>query len=129
MSVIDASVMVVGLTLPDGLTPGVREVLDGRLQVPAVFAAEVTAAIRKLVLRRALTPESAADARLRLRNARLRLHPFRFYEERVWELRDNLTVYDAWYVAIAERLGQPLLTTDAGILRAPGLRCELIDAR
>jgi predicted nucleic acid-binding protein len=57
------------------------------------------------------------------------LHTFEPYADRVWELRNNLTVYDAWYVAIAERLRQPLLTADAGILGAPGLRCELIDAR
>jgi predicted nucleic acid-binding protein len=57
------------------------------------------------------------------------LHPFGPYADRVWELRENLTVYDAWYVAVAERLGQPLVTADAAILGAPGLRCELIDAR
>ena len=46
-----------------------------------------------------------------------------------WTLRDNLTYYDALYVALAARLGYPLLTADARLARAPGLPCavELID--
>jgi predicted nucleic acid-binding protein len=129
LSVVDASVMVFAISDPDGLRLDVSDLLTGRLQVPAVFPAEVTSGLRGLVIRRAITPESASDARQRLRKARLRLHPFRYYAERVWELRNNLSVYDAWYVALAERLEQPLITRDAAILRAPGLRCALIDAR
>lgn len=121
--------MVLAIADPDLLARGVREVLTGRLQVPAMFPAEVTSGLRGLVIRRQITLEAASDARQRLRRARLRLHPFRYYDERIWELRNNLTVYDAWYVALAERLGQPLVTRDAAILGAPGLRCELIDAR
>ena len=44
---------------------------------------------------------------------------------RVWELRSNLTTYDASYVALAERLGCTLVTLDARIARAPGLRCQV----
>lgn len=44
---------------------------------------------------------------------------------RIWELRDNLTPYDAAYVALAEALGATLLTADARSTRAPGLRCEV----
>ena len=43
--------------------------------------------------------------------------------DRVWELRDNLTTYDAAYVALAEAIDCPLVTADARISRAPGLRC------
>jgi predicted nucleic acid-binding protein len=42
---------------------------------------------------------------------------------RCWELRENLTVYDASYVALAEALEVPLLTADARIARAPALKC------
>lgn len=121
--------MVFAITDPDRLALDVSDLLSGRLQVPAMFPAEVTSGLRGLVIRRAITPELASDARRRLRIARLRLHPFRYYAERIWELRNNLSVYDAWYVALAERLGQPLVTRDGAILRTPGLRCELIDAR
>ena len=46
-----------------------------------------------------------------------------------WRSRDNLTYYDALYVALAARLGFPLLTADARLARAPGLPCavELVD--
>lgn len=117
--------------LSDGhrLPSAVRGLPGGRLQVPAIFLAEVTSGLRGLLLRHAITLEDASVARQRLRRTRVRLHTFEPYADRVWELRNNLTVYDAWYVAIAERLGQPLVTADSGILAAPGLRCELIDAR
>jgi predicted nucleic acid-binding protein len=44
---------------------------------------------------------------------------------RVWELRENLSVYDATYVALAEALGCDLLTADARITRAPRIRCNI----
>jgi len=44
--------------------------------------------------------------------------------DRVWELRGNLTPYDAAYVALAERLRIPLLTADQAIAAAPGVRCK-----
>ena len=49
--------------------------------------------------------------------------------EVAWTLRNNVTYYDALYVALAARLGYPLLTADARLARAPGLPCavELID--
>ena len=45
--------------------------------------------------------------------------------DRIWELRDNLTAYDAAYVALAETIECPLVTADARISRAPGLRCAV----
>lgn len=44
---------------------------------------------------------------------------------RVWELRDNLSAYDAGYVALAEALGCTLVTADARVSRAPGVRCSI----
>jgi predicted nucleic acid-binding protein len=45
--------------------------------------------------------------------------------QRCWELRHTVTVYDAAYVALAEALAIPLLTADARLSRAAGLRCEI----
>jgi predicted nucleic acid-binding protein len=45
--------------------------------------------------------------------------------QRCWELRSNLTVYDAAYAALAEHLNVTLLTADIRLSRAPGLRCEV----
>lgn len=44
---------------------------------------------------------------------------------RIWELRENLSAYDAAYVALAERLGCALITADARLSRAPGIRCAI----
>ncbi|MGH7868477.1 MAG: type II toxin-antitoxin system VapC family toxin, partial [Candidatus Dormibacteraceae bacterium] len=52
-------------------------------------------------------------------------HPLMPLLDRVWELRENLTAYDAAYVALAERLGVSLLTADTGIARAPKIRCKV----
>lgn len=49
--------------------------------------------------------------------------PSRALWPRAWELRTNLSAYDALYVALAEQLNAPLLTADARLARAPGLRC------
>ena len=54
------------------------------------------------------------------------LFPFAPFAERVWTLRHNLTSYDAWYVALAEALGCPLLTLDARIGRAQGPSCGIV---
>ncbi|MBA2239982.1 MAG: PIN domain-containing protein [Solirubrobacterales bacterium] len=43
----------------------------------------------------------------------------------MWQLRENLSAYDATYVALAEALGCPLITADARLSRAPGLRCPV----
>ena len=45
---------------------------------------------------------------------------------RIWDLRDNLTCYDAAYVALAETMEAPLVTADARLSRAPGIRCEVV---
>jgi predicted nucleic acid-binding protein len=52
-------------------------------------------------------------------------YPMQPLQARVFELRDNLTAYDAMYVALAERLGVPLLTDDAELAGAPGHRAEI----
>jgi predicted nucleic acid-binding protein len=45
--------------------------------------------------------------------------------DRIWELRSNLSVYDAWYVALAEALGTELFSTDQRLASAPGPRCPI----
>ena len=45
--------------------------------------------------------------------------------ERCWELRANVTVYDAVYVALAELLDAPLVTADRKLANAPGIRCQV----
>ncbi|MXY05905.1 MAG: type II toxin-antitoxin system VapC family toxin [Gammaproteobacteria bacterium] len=54
------------------------------------------------------------------------MFPFAPFAERVWALRGNLTGYDAWYVAVAERFECPLLTLDRKLSRATGPMCEFL---
>jgi predicted nucleic acid-binding protein len=92
---------------------------------PHLIDAEVTHAVRGLLLRRAVEPE-AADLMMRawprLGVVRFAMHPL---VRRMWELRANLSAYDATYVALAEELGCPLLTADARLAGAPGVRCDV----
>lgn len=92
---------------------------------PALLPAEVASAIRGLHLGGDLREDIAAAALDRLRRLRIQLHDFAPFAERIWELRRNATVYDAWYLAIAEHLGTPLVTTDAKLAAIPGARCTV----
>ena len=127
MSVLDASVYVEALTAatPLGDAARARVAAPGRWHAPALLPAEVVSAIRRLVLHDRITTRVADAARGRLLATRLVLHPFAPYADRVWELRDTLTTYDAWYVAVAERLATTLVTTDGPIARAPGPTCRI----
>ena len=52
--------------------------------------------------------------------------PHRPLLPRCWELRENVSVHDAAYVALAQVLDAPLMTGDAPLARAPGLACEVV---
>lgn len=95
------------------------------LSVPAIFPAEVTSAVRALALRGAVSPGRARAAVSSVASVRAELYPFAPFLARVWELRENLTVYDAWYVALAETLGTTLLTADLRLASATGPRCPV----
>lgn len=53
----------------------------------------------------------------------IELFAFQPFESRIWELRHNLSAYDAWYVALAESTELPLVTLDEALVHAPGTRC------
>ena len=127
MSVLDASILTEALTANTPLGEAARQRLerDRRWDGPAILTAEVLSAVRGLVLGSRLGDEGAEFARARLRRTRLRLHSFAPFERRVWELRENLTVYDAWYVALAERLETTFVTTDSRVADASGPRCPI----
>lgn len=67
----------------------------------------------------------AVAALEQVRRVRTLQYPFEPFAQRVWELRDNLTVYDAWYVALAEWLGTDLVTGDERLTNARGPRCPV----
>jgi predicted nucleic acid-binding protein len=99
--------------------------VDEQVQVPALVDTEVANALRTRVR---LGQVSAADGWRLLDAYRwmavTRHNVFAMFD-RIWELRDNVTAYDAAYVALAEAIECPLVTADARLSRAPGLRCAV----
>lgn len=126
MIVVDASVIVTGLADdgPDG--DRIRTRLRGeRLAAPHVIDLEVGSAWRRLVAAGALDERRAQLALADLDSLRLERSPHAPLLARCWNLRDNLTIYDAAYVALAEFMDVPMLTGDARLAAAPGIRCEV----
>jgi predicted nucleic acid-binding protein len=73
-----------------------------------------------------LSREEAAEALAEALALEIHYWPVQGVVDRVWELRHNVTIYDASYVALAELLDAPLLTIDERLTRAPGPRCEFL---
>lgn len=125
--VIDASAVVAWLLDASGTGARVAEQLSGAdLAAPSLLPAEVTSALRRAEMSRELDPHTSGGALWRGLALPVSLHAFAPLAARIWQLRHVVTPYDAWYVALAEGLGVPLLTLDARLARAPGLRCEIV---
>ncbi len=92
---------------------------------PHVLDLEVASALRGLVRRGELAEPIARSGLRHLAVLPIARVPHEPLLERCWELRDNLTVYDAAYVALAEATGATLLTSDQRLAQAPGIRCKV----
>jgi len=130
MIVLDASALVeLLLGTEQGRSIGARIADPGLgLHVPHLADVEVAQALRRYVREGELEPDSAALALENLRSLDLERHAHEPLLDRVWALRENLTAYDAVYVALAEALDTTLLTCDGRLSRAPGVsrRVELV---
>ncbi|WP_405084734.1 type II toxin-antitoxin system VapC family toxin [Microbispora sp. NBC_01389] len=106
-----------------------RQRLARRLHAPALIDVEIASVVRgHLITGKPEVRISGARARTMLeRYAQLRIvrHPMLPLQPRALELRDNLTAYDAMYVALAEALEVPLLTDDAKFAGSTGHRAEI----
>ena len=87
---------------------------------------ETSNILRRLERAGEISRLEAASAYRDLLRLDLTLFPFAPFAECIWELRSSLTSYDAWYVALAEALGGPLVTLDAKLGPATGPKCEII---
>jgi predicted nucleic acid-binding protein len=124
--VVDASILVTALA--DDGTDGdlARLRLRGeRLTAPCLIDVEVAAAWRRLASLGQLDDRRVRLAMRDLLDLRLERVLHGPLLERCWELRGNLTIYDAAYVALAELLEVRLLTADGRIRSAPGPRCPI----
>ena len=122
MRIVDAGV-VVGL-LVGGIDH--ERLGDDELGAPHLIDSEVTHALRGLVRRSALSEDQGGVALRGFMALTLTRFPVTALRGRMWELRHNLSGYDATYVALTEATGATdLVTTDARLARAPGPRCRI----
>ena len=123
--VIDASTLVAALTdqIDDG--PWALDQLEqAPFAAPMLLPAETTNILRRLELADQISRLESTASQREISRFDFELYPFAPFADRVWELRFNFTAYDAWYVALAETLGWPLVTLDRKMAGAGRTRCE-----
>jgi predicted nucleic acid-binding protein len=116
--VVDASAAVAALL---NAGPARRALADEQIHVPHLIDSEVANALRRASVDTGAA-WTALDAWRRLGMTR---YPAHSLLDRIWELRNNLSAYDATYVALAELLGCSLLTADGRLAGAAGIRCPV----
>jgi len=122
MIVVDASAALFALV---NSGPARRTIAGEQLNAPHLIDTEIVSGLRRQVAAQAM---GAADARAIVdvwQALGISRYPSVATLGRIWELRENLSAYDASYVALAEALDCSLLTGDRRLARAPGIRCAV----
>jgi predicted nucleic acid-binding protein len=124
--VCDASALVA--VLLDGGPDGrwaTQAITEAELLAPALASFEAANVIRRHELAGLVSSDQAAQAHADLLDLVIEHWPYDLLASRAWELRENLSIYDATYVALAELADATLVTLDRRIGGAPGLRCTV----
>jgi predicted nucleic acid-binding protein len=126
--VLDASAAVAMLTDsgPEGEWATALVTAAARLAAPDLMPFEAGNILRRQAMAGILVSSAATLAHRDLTSLRLELCPYAALAERAWALRENLTIYDATYVALAELLAVPLVTLDGRLARAHGPHCPIL---
>jgi predicted nucleic acid-binding protein len=125
MTVVDASVMADALRGAGGPAAAAISTAATPLGAPELLDLEVASAYRRLAAAGTLDPRAAEQLLGRLRLLPLERYGHAALLPRIWELRTDMSVYDAAYVALAESLGSVLLTRDKRLATAPRARCQI----
>ena len=126
-TVADSSALVAVLLGSDSESRWTESALaDDNLVCPELALAETSNILRRMELAGQISHTRAATAFADLLRLDIILFPFVPFAQRIWQLRNNLTIYDAWYVALAEALDCPLVTLDLRLSRATGPTCEIV---
>jgi len=121
MLVIDTSAIldaIAAYTPAPGLTERLSQ--DGDLHAPHLIDIEILHALRGMRIREEITADRATDARTDFAETALLRYPHEPLSDRIWELRHNLSAYDAAFIALAETLDAPLITCDRRLASSSG---------
>jgi predicted nucleic acid-binding protein len=102
-----------------------QTVESGELAAPALVTYETANVIRRHELAGQISPDQSAQAHADLLDLAIELWPYDLLADRAWELRLNLSSYDATYVALAEITDLTLITLDKRLAKAPGTKCQI----
>lgn len=127
MIVVDASALLeVLLNTPVGRRIAGRLFANNEtLHAPHLIDVEVAQVLRRYALAGELDPDRGLQALEDLADFPLTRYPHDLFLPRIWDLRHNVTAYDAAYVALAEALSAPLLTRDAGLAASAGQYAQI----
>jgi predicted nucleic acid-binding protein len=125
--VVDASAVLETLLRTPAAAAVEGRLFDSRqtLHAPHLIDVEVAQVVRRYAAAGELDAERGREALADLADFPLLRYPHDLLLQRIWELRNNLTAYDAAYVALAEVLGAPLLTRDRRLAAAPGHHAQV----
>ena len=122
MIVLDASAALSGLL---NAGPARMTMSEQQIHVPHLIDSEVASGLRYRVAAQQISGDDGWAALDVWRRLAVTRYPVAPVLDRIWELRDHLSAYDAGYIALAERLGCAVLTADPRLSRAPGIRCPV----
>jgi predicted nucleic acid-binding protein len=98
---------------------------EDELHAPHLVDVEVVQGLRRLVRTGEVSAGRAEEAIADLADLDLHRHPHLDLVGRAWKLRDNISTYDAMYVALAEAIEAPIVTCDSPLAKAPGHRARI----
>jgi predicted nucleic acid-binding protein len=127
MIVLDASTvleLVLRTARGQNLLPRIMDPAES-LAAPHLIDLEVAQVLRRYVLDNQLEPDRAAAALEDFLDLPIQRYPHAPFVRRIWEMRNNITAYDAAYVSLAEALQAPLITMDRRLAQAPGHSAEI----
>jgi predicted nucleic acid-binding protein len=125
--VVDASMVVAGLTDSGADGRWAEALLAGdALAAPHLMPVEAGNILRRAACVGDISADVASLAHTDLLDLRVEFFPYQPCAGRVWELGENVTCYDGWYVAVAELLDAPLATLDGRLVSSPGPRCQFL---
>lgn len=99
---------------------------DESLHAPHLIDIEIMSALRRWTIRGELSTPAAQQASAHLSSVRMSRYGHLLLLPRIWQLRANITAYDAAYIALAETIAAPLVTCDAKLARTRGHSAQIM---